>query len=104
MCLKYLLYGGKMNNEAREIGENIARELEKAVNANNYKEVMQGFAEGYLRAHPTLQQNIMRGMVEFLKVVGDQRRFTDARNQGSRQLAHRVSEFIEQDDTVLPYI
>ncbi len=90
-----------MENEfSKEVQEN-ARAIEKLVNSFWFSpsEVAEFYAQD---AHRTLQQNLTRFCVEWLKVCASEDYRYDGRNEASHEVAKKLLD--GHDDTYLPFI
>ena len=81
--------------------QNNVRILEDMVNSFSFRS--QGVAEYFARvAHRTLQQNLTRFCVEWLRVCASDDYGYDGRNEASHKLAKKIIEAL--DDAYLPFI
>ena len=65
-----------------------AQELERAL--NDYSWNPKKFAESTRYYHRTLQQELMKTIVEIIRMVGNKNYGTDLRNQASHELCKRI--------------
>ena len=79
-----------------------AKELERALNDMSWNP--QKFAESTRYYHRTLQQELMKTMVEIIRMVGSKDYGTDLRNQASHELCKRIVDSGVLDEAHLPFI
>ena len=79
-----------------------AQELERAL--NDYSWNPKRFAESTRYYHRTLQQELMKTIVEIIRMVGNKDYGTDLRNQASHELCQRIVDSGVLDDAHLPFI
>ena len=79
-----------------------AQELERAL--NDYSWNPQRFAESTRCFHRTLQQELMKTIVEIIRMVGSKDYGTDLRNQASHELCKRIVDSGVLDEVHLPFI
>lgn len=77
-----------------------AMDLEDALNNTCFDYRM--FAESVKLYHPTLQQNLFRLIREIIDVQADEKRYYDARNRASHEMAVKLKAVVENE--CLPYI
>ena len=75
-----------------------AQELERAL--NDYSWNPKRFAE----SHRTLQQELIKTIVEIIRMVGSKDYGTDLRNQASHELCKRIVDSGVLDEAHLPFI
>ena len=75
-----------------------AQELERAL--NDYSWNPQRFAESTRCYHRTLQQELIKTIVEIIRMVGSK----DLRNQASHELCQRIVDIGVLDEAHLPFI
>ena len=79
-----------------------AQELERAL--NDYGWNPQRFAESTRYYHRTLQQTLVKTVVEIIRMVGSKDYGTDLRNQASHELCKRIVDSGVLDESYLPFI
>ena len=79
-----------------------AQELERAL--NDYSWNPKRFAESTRYYHRTLQQELMKTIVEIIRMVGSKNYGTDLRNQASHELCKRIVDSGVLDEAQLPFI
>jgi hypothetical protein len=79
-----------------------AQELERAL--NDYSWNPKRFAESTRYYHRTLQQELMKTIVEIIRMVGSRNYGTDLRNQASHELCKRIVDSGVLDEAHLPFI
>ena len=79
-----------------------AQELENAL--NDYGWNPQRFAESTRYYHRTLQQTLIKTIVEIIRMVGSKDYSTDLRNQASHELCKRIVDSGVLDESYLPFI
>ena len=79
-----------------------AQELERAL--NDYSWNPKRFAESTRYYHRTLQQELMKTIVEIIRMVGSKDYGTDLRNQASHELCKRIVDSGVLDEAHLPFI
>ena len=79
-----------------------AKELERALNDMSWNP--QKFAESTRYYHRTLQQELMKTIVEIIRMVGSRNYGTDLRNQASHELCQRIVDSGVLDEAHLPFI
>ena len=79
-----------------------AKELERALNDMSWNP--QKFAESTRYYHRTLQQELMKTIVEIIRMVGNKNYGTDLRNQASHELCKRIVDSGVLDEAHLPFI
>ena len=79
-----------------------AKELERALNDMSWNP--QKFAESTRYYHRTLQQELMKTIVEIIRMVGSKDYGTDLRNQASHELCKRIVDSGVLDEAQLPFI
>ncbi len=79
-----------------------AQELERAL--NDYSWNPKRFAESTRYYHRTLQQELMKTIVEIIRMVGNKNYGTDLRNQASHELCKRIVDSGVLDEAHLPFI
>ena len=79
-----------------------AKELERALNDMSWNP--QKFAESTRYYHRTLQQELMKTIVEIIRMVGSKDYGTDLRNQASHELCQRIVDSGVLDEAHLPFI
>ena len=79
-----------------------AQELERAL--NDYSWNPKRFAESTRYYHRTLQQELMKTIVEIIRMVGNKDYGTDLRNQASHELCKRIVDSGVLDEAHLPFI
>jgi hypothetical protein len=79
-----------------------AQELERAL--NDYSWNPKRFAESTRYYHRTLQQELMKTIVEIIRMVGNKNYGTDLRNQASHELCQRIVDSGVLDEAHLPFI
>jgi hypothetical protein len=79
-----------------------AQELERAL--NDYSWNPKKFAESTRYYHRTLQQELMKTIVEIIRMVGNKNYGTDLRNQASHELCKRIVDSGVLDEAHLPFI
>jgi len=85
-------------------GQGHAEQIEKASNGlNEFNAFCEGFAAGFLRMHPTLQQKNMRLILAVIKALAENE-CVDARNEAAQQLARKIDEVVGLNGVFLPYI
>lgn len=96
----------KRRHHLEKIGLVAAKELESMVNSysrEDTKFLFRGFADGFRRTHPTLQQDAMRGFLEVIRSVAENT-MVDGRNRGTVELAKRIVKVIDEEGANLPYV
>ena len=78
------------------------QELERAL--NDYSWNPKRFAESTRYYHRTLQQELMKTIVEIIRMVGSKDYGTDLRNQASHELCKRIVDSGVLDEAHLPFI
>ena len=79
-----------------------AQELERAL--NDYSWNPKKFAESTRYYHRTLQQELIKTIVEIIRMVGNKNYGTDLRNQASHELCKRIVDSGVLDEAHLPFI
>lgn len=79
-----------------------AQELENAL--NDYGWNPRRFAESTRCYHRTLQQTLIKTIVEIIRMVGSKDYDTDLRNQASHELCKRIVDSGVLDESYLPFI
>ena len=79
-----------------------AQELERAL--NDYGWNPRRFAESTRYYHRTLQQTLIKTVVEIIRMVGGKDYGTDLRNQASHELCKRIVDSGVLDESYLPFI
>ena len=79
-----------------------AQELERAL--NDYSWNPQRFAESTRYYHRTLQQELIKTIVEIIRMVCSKDYGTDLRNQASHELCQRIVDSGVLDEAHLPFI
>ena len=78
----------------------LAMEWEMAVNSYSFNP--KRFAAAIPDMHPTLQQSLYRLIKECIKVMADDRRHYDERNQGSHEEAKCIMEYLNKHGRNIP--
>ncbi|WP_285905115.1 hypothetical protein [Pseudodesulfovibrio pelocollis] len=86
-----------------EVGLELARELERAINRADGRLVMQGFAKGFNRMHPSLQQSAMRGFLHVFQEIANNR-MVDGRNRATIEFAKTIVKLAEDTNVYLPLV
>jgi len=86
-------------------GKELADALANSLNAFNTKGFNEEFARTIRNQHRTLQQNIMRSVLEVIKCYADayKNNLYDLRNEASVKLCHEIVEAFE-DKFYLPMV
>ena len=79
-----------------------AQELENAL--NDYGWNPRRFAESTRYYHRTLQQTLVKTVVEIIRMVGSKDYGTDLRNQASHEFCKRIVDSGVLDESYLPFI
>ena len=79
-----------------------AQELERAL--NDYSWNPKRFAESTKCYHRTLQKELIKTIVEIIRMVGSKDYGTDLRNQASHELCKRIVDSGVLDEAHLPFI
>lgn len=88
----------QIEEDAKEAVEKLSR----MVNCFDDSAVAKAFAENMLRQHPTLQQSMMRVIVETIKAWSETKWF-DLRNEATVKLSQKIVEEVGED-FFLPFI
>lgn len=93
----------EVNEDIRESKEfRQAKDLEKALNSFSFNPAR--FAAAIPSMHPTLQQSFYRLIRECLKLMADDTRRYDERNQASHEEAKSIMEFLTSNGRNIPFI
>ena len=84
--------------EGREMAEQLAQFTNSFDNG-----CQQAFAEGMLRQHRTLQQNVVRMFMSYMDMLAEQDDY-DLRNQASIRLAKRIKRLMDDEHVTLPFV
>lgn len=79
-----------------------AKDLERALNDYGWNPAI--FAEFTRYFHRTLQQNLVRTVIDIIRMVGIDNYGIDLQNKASHELYKRIVESGVFDDTHLPFI
>ena len=80
-----------------------ARNLTRMFNNFDGKDDNEKKAQAVLMEHRTLQQNLMRFVLSFIKAEAENEN-TDPRNQATHEVCAKLQEILEKEHTALPFI
>ena len=90
-----------MDKDIRESKEyRLAKDWEMAVNSYSFNP--ERFAAAIPDMHPTLQQSLYRLIKACIKVMADETRRYDDRNQASHEEAKRIMEYLNEHGQNIP--
>ena len=79
----------------------LAKDWEMAVNSFSFNP--ERFAAAIPDMHPTLQQSLYRLIKACIKVMADETRHYDERNQASHEEAKRIMEYLNEHGRNIPF-
>ena len=96
-----------MKQARRQEGLDAYRKISRAFNTMTDEDVIDGFIQGFLRDHRTLQQGFVRAVYQLLTEFGNRSKenpaaWTDARNEATSKFAQAVVEKIP--GVFFPYV
>lgn len=95
------------DDQAVQAGRDLFKYFSRSVNGFNDAAIIEGFKEELAREHRTLQQNMMRVLIDgFLKPMADKRLTNDfdMRNEASVHMAFTMVVAANNVNCALPYI
>ena len=94
-------------SQSVEAGRDMFKALSRACNGYFTAEISEGFAEELSREHRTLQQNIMRVVIDgFIRPMAEklEAKDFDMRNETAVRLAAAMIKTIDETNHALPYV
>ena len=94
-------------DEVKEAGFQLAQDFCKHINSfTNYDEFIEGFVQGMMQEHRTLQQGAMRGIYQLILAWADmgEKGWYDGRNEATVHFCQNIKALAEKDNVHFPFI
>jgi len=93
--------------EAQDRGKAIGAALTDALNTYNYeKDLVQGFIEGVVGSHRTLQQSTMRALYALILKWAEmyEKGYYDPRNEKTVKFCKQIKDMAENEKVYFPFV